>query len=265
MGTSLCCSGSGKMGWLYPDSNSLIDLRAKSCCSAPATQQDLSALIAIFCVSGVALRPVLALMTLMSLSWGLLPYPVPIGWGAPFRLRAGVSLSSAGDVFVSAQGVPVLSHGPPGSALPPVGWHPTLSLSGISVLHLSVVTSPDLVLALPAWSWACRSAWSCLMARTAGGPWLPSLGCSALLPQVAQGGWAACPGCAGSAWGEHGASCLGTSWGGELETRAWKLLQHLKLFFSLLVEKWSVWPLGLLCTSRTEAASVSLSVLWLMN
>lgn len=33
----------------------------------------------------------------------------------------GFNLSYAGNAFGCVQGVPVLSHGPPGSALPPVG------------------------------------------------------------------------------------------------------------------------------------------------
>lgn len=47
-----------------------------------------------------------------------------------------------------------------------------------------------------------------------------------------------------------------------VKTWAWKLIQHLKLFFNLLVKKWEVWPLWFLCTSRNEATSMSLYVVW---
>lgn len=105
----------------------------------------------------------------------------------------GFNLSHAGKSWLCS-GCAVFSHGPPGSALPLVGWYPTLNLPedfcAPSLHGNHHQTWSRLV--LPAWFWTCRSAWSCLMTRTAGGTWLPSLGCPALLPQEAGCCWMWC-------------------------------------------------------------------------
>lgn len=181
----------------------------------------------------------------------LLPHSLPIGSGAPFRL--GFQSSYPGGVFGSVQAVPEFS---PGSAVPPVGWHPTLSLPG-ALCAPSVHGNhhqPCSWLTLPAWSWSYSSTWACLVSRTPGGTWLPSLPCPALLPQAAQGWslpwqcWLCLAPCSlGSSWDLLLGDIFWWEWKPEPENSfsTWAVLQPsgeevggLAFMISLHIQKW---------------------------
>lgn len=145
-------------------------------------------------------------MTLMSLFWDLLPHPLPVALGAPFRLTPGVSILVMLAISLVVFRVSLYS------AMDFLGllshlWAdiPVWTSLGISVLHLSVVTitrpGPDLHFQLgpgpagqPGLAW-----WPGLLVERGCHPW------AALLSSLSQHKagdccWGACPGCAGSAW-----------------------------------------------------------------